>query len=343
MQDNIENNTINSLVPLGSNGLVRLGNSIAIIEKILSERDLQLSNPIDWWNSLNSIWKVILYNSYKYKNYDHIISLLENPTQIPELSKDEIENILKIEKVFYNNDPADGYYENDYERLTNVIGIKPLTKLKYLDLGWNNLTENNFNFYNPSLLEFSGEHNKISNLNFLNNFPNLESIKLDYNNITEISDLKLGVIKHINLGCNKITNVENIQNLKTLEEVNLYNNDIEDLNGIEALVNIRSLSIFGNKISDLSPLSNLTRIQKLVLDNNKIKDLSPLCNLTELRNLSITSNTYSNYQNTVTSLRDLYKLNNLEKLYIYGNPISKNEREYLNKMIPNCNIYYEFG
>ncbi|MBS1572857.1 MAG: hypothetical protein JST62_10715, partial [Bacteroidetes bacterium] len=245
MQDKIQDNTNNSLVPLGSKGLVRLGNSIAIIEKILTESDLQLSNPINWWNSLNSIWKIILYNSYKFKNYEHLISLLENSTQIPELSKDEIENILKIERVFYNNDPADGYYENDYERLTDVIGIKQLTKLKYLDLGWNNLTEINFNFFNPSLLEFSGEHNKISNLNFLNNFPNLESIRLDYNSISEISDLKLRVIKHLNLGCNKITNVENIQNLKTLEEVSLYNNEIEDLNGFEALVNIRSLSIFG--------------------------------------------------------------------------------------------------
>ncbi len=40
MQENIENNTNNFLVPLGSNGLVRLGNSIAITEKLLSESNL---------------------------------------------------------------------------------------------------------------------------------------------------------------------------------------------------------------------------------------------------------------------------------------------------------------
>ncbi|MCZ2247192.1 MAG: hypothetical protein LC111_00335 [Bacteroidia bacterium] len=40
MQDNLENNTNNSLVPLGSKGLVRLENSIAITRKILKDSEL---------------------------------------------------------------------------------------------------------------------------------------------------------------------------------------------------------------------------------------------------------------------------------------------------------------
>ncbi len=115
------------------------------------------------------------------------------------------------------------------------------------------------------------------------------------------------------------------------------------MNGFEALVNLKTLSIFGNAISDLNPLSKLKRLQKLVLDNNKIKDLSPISNLTELINLSVTTNNYSNSKNAICTLKDLNNLNKLERLYIYGNPISYKEMEDLKKELPNCNIYYQFG
>ena len=168
-------------------------------------------------------------------------------------------------------------------------------------------------------------------------------VKLDYNNISEIPDLKLKEIKQLNIGCNKITNVTNIGRLSTLEELSLYNNKIQSLSGFEALANLKTLSIFGNAIFDLHPLSKLKRLQKLVLDNNKITDLSPISNLTELVNLSVTTNNYSNSKNVISTLKDLYNLNKLEKLYIYGNPISYKEMEDLKKVLPNCNIYYQFG
>lgn len=297
----------------------------------------------NWWDNLNNTWKAILYNSYKYENYANLLSYLENSSLIPNLSNEEIEEILKIENVFYNNDPCDGHYENEYERLNNLNNIEPLCNLKKIDFGWNNLTENNFYFNNSNLLELSVDHNNISSINFLNNFSKLELVKLDYNNISEIPDLKLKEIKQLNIGCNKITNVTNIGRLSTLEELSLYNNKIQSLSGFEALANLKTLSIFGNAIFDLHPLSKLKRLQKLVLDNNKITDLSPISNLTELVNLSVTTNNYSNSKNVISTLKDLYNLNKLEKLYIYGNPISYKEMEDLKKVLPNCNIYYQFG
>ena len=80
---------------------------------------------------------------------------------------------------------------------------------------------------------------------------------------------------------------------------------------LAGLTNLKGLTLYGNKIVDVSPLAGLTKLEELVLGGNKITDVSPLAALTNLR-----------------------------VLLLHANPIPDDQKEMLNKALPNCRIIY---
>ena len=105
----------NSIIPIGSNALNRVSNSIAITDKIikeLSKRDL-----IEVWNSFDDFWKQVLYanmicqnepEAMEYEEYidnSHLSDIIFYRTQnsIPDhIANEEILKIFEIERFVYN-------------------------------------------------------------------------------------------------------------------------------------------------------------------------------------------------------------------------------------------------
>ncbi len=104
-----DNNRIeNSLIPMSSTSLVKVGYSIDITNKLIFE------SSYNWWNKLTDIWKKI-FNAYigkinNYPEFDTIDISCSGTTQTP--SYQELEKIFQINHIEYHHfDNHDGAIE----------------------------------------------------------------------------------------------------------------------------------------------------------------------------------------------------------------------------------------
>lgn len=123
-------------------------------------------------------------------------------------------------------------------------------------------------------LEIRGK--KIENISLierLDQFPNLVSLNLAENQITEISGLSdLKALRSLNLSDNKITEIKGLENLINLKTLILERNQISEIKGLENLENLNHLSLSNNNISELKGLENLTNLDTLYMFRNPIFD-----------------------------------------------------------------------
>ena len=118
-------------------------------------------------------------------------------------------------------------------------------------------------------------YGNVDNLSPISKLPNLASLLLFGNEVSDISPLK----NLKNLKTLALTVVENLSpltylpNLETLFLGEITNDDIELLSQLKK---IKTLVLVDNEITDLSPLNKLKNIQTLGLSGRGIKDISML-------------------------------------------------------------------
>jgi hypothetical protein len=157
------------------------------------------------------------------------------------------------------------------ERLTDedILPLRHLTNLTYLDLDGNNITD----------------------ISLLAGLTKLEHLDLQGNRIRDISPLAgLINLEYLTLWDNVITDISPLEGLTKLETLDLDNNIIRDISALSGLVNLEYLYLWDNLIEDISPLAGLTNLRTLDLDENNISDLTPLFGLRNLRTLWIAEN-----------------------------------------------------
>ena len=148
---------------------------------------------------------------------------------------------------------------------------------------------------------------------------NLQSLKLQKNNITDISCLEgLTQLRELRLRENDITDLSPLAGMTEMMYLNLAENtNISDLSPLAGMTKMKELNLpFKNTISDLSPLSGMTELEYLGMDGywgtgNTISDLSPLENLTNLKQLALGVD-------QVEDLKPLAGLHKLQELTLYG-------------------------
>lgn len=107
---------------------------------------------------------------------------------------------------------------------------------------------------------------------------------IPHGSITDLSDLRLlPNLEVLRLEGQQITDISPIFELKKIHTLALCCNPIESLEGIEALENLESLDVTSTKIRDLSPLRNCT---KLSFFQEDCTDLTSLAGLEGLPNLT---------------------------------------------------------
>ncbi len=108
---------------------------------------------------------------------------------------------------------------------------------------------------------------------------------------------------------------------------------ISEINGLQNARNLRSLKLTNNHINDLTPLQGLVKLNKLVLSGNNIEDIGPLAKLTNLTELHLNNN-------RIPDIEALLRLTNLTDLELKNNPIPQNQRELLQRVLPDCVIQF---
>lgn len=315
----------NSIIPIGSNALNRVSNSIAITDKIIKE----LSKPdlIEIWNSFDDFWKFVLYDNYVNKDlYDaekwnigytsnkgtKKVFIEYQKSGVKEFNRIEINKILEIKSFIYNKL---WYYDNSYKDLGDFECVKNnfsrLSNLKYLtkvDIETDELKSIHFLDKITSLQNLRLRTDTVIDFEPLNNVRNLKVLNLEWNNSVNITSItKFYNLSKLNLNRCKINDISPISKLEKLTELEIIWNNLSDIKPLSNLVNLLKLNLIGNKFNNVEPLSSLIKLEDLDLRMLKIQDFRPLLNLHNLSELKIT------YWDKIKlkTLKDMKSLNKL--------------------------------
>ena len=298
-------------------------------------------------------------------SFNHLTSL---PTEIGrltnlrnlELNGNKLTN-LPTEIGWLTNLTNLDLYGNKLTNLPTEIGW--LTNLTNLDLSNNHLTNlpseigrltnlTNLDLYNNKLTKLPAEIGRLTNLTSLNlwsnqltslpseigRLTNLTNLDLSNNHLTNLpSEIgRLTNLTSLGLGSNHLTNLPSeIGRLTNLTSLNLSSNQLTSLPAeIVHLRNLTSLDLSSNQLrtlpNEIVRLTNLT----LGLDANQLVTLITI--LEKIPNLKLDLNFYE-----LTILpSEIGRLTNLTSLDLIGNKLSNFEKEKIEQLLPNCNIYF---
>ncbi|ODV59497.1 L domain-like protein [Ascoidea rubescens DSM 1968] len=180
--------------------------------------------------------------------------------------------------------------------------------------------------------------------NFFENIKNLEVLQLK---VMCFKEIPVGInllfyLENLDLSCNQISKIENLEELINLKELILFRNDIEKVENLENLKNLETLDLSLNEIS-ISGLSNaLSSLHKFKLASNLIGKAMDKFIFEKLPNIEIIELPF----NKVFDSLCLYHLNNLrvfdlqfcEKILIFSQKSFDNMQNLLIINLSYCRI-----
>ena len=191
----------------------------------------------------------------------------------------------------------------NYNQIVTIDNfIQHAINMNYLDLTANRIQKISDYLINKlsNLKTLYLSKNSITNIKINNNSSNLNVIRLDYNQIDELSTIELPFsLEEIDLSNNNIRLFNLNGNFSKLLRLYLKKNQIENwyhsalfpnlihlelsfnrIKNIEFLTksfsNLEAVYLNNNQIENIDALSHLTRIETLFLNENKIKNPYPL-------------------------------------------------------------------
>ncbi len=220
--------------------------------------------------------------------------------------------------------------------------------LNLADKELNEFPKEILNFKNLQKLVLFG--NKIKSLpKEINQLEKLQFLDL-YNN--QISDLPaefcdLINLQYIDLGNNRLSKLPaNFSNLKKIKCLFLYGNSFSDYpNEISNLKDLTELRL-GKGLKIMSKGNTIREIPASISQNTQLIELHlsdlPLKNLpneiSQLKNLKYLDLTHTRLKKIPTPI---YGMTQLENVRFWDNGFKKNDKEKLQKSLPNTKIHYE--
>lgn len=151
----------------------------------------------------------------------------------------------------------------------------------------------------------------LKSLKGLEKAKNLKKIKLNENEIEDISPLKdLVNLEYVELQANRIKDIKPLENLNKIWYLKLYNNLIEDISPIAKLTEITDLDLHYNVkvtgdesnktyhdgITSIDALKGLKKLKMLDISSNRIEDVQLIKTFDNLENLDFSDNLVTNYE-----------------------------------------------
>lgn len=307
---------------------------------ISSIRNIEKVPDIKEENQVKEIDKKAEESEYKPKKVEEEKTEKTNGTSKDETTKDKQVDVVPIEdsllrKVINKN--IDINRNGDEE-----ISIEDMEKLTEISLFLKE--DGSADFSDDAKVSILGEPRSlrgtkdfkfavsrgIKSIKGLEYAKNLEKLKLNENEISDISPLQnLTKLKYLELQRNRIVDINPLRNLTNLEFLKLYNNWIEDVEPLSGLTNLTGLDLHYNVhvagdeshkiiskgITDISSLENLTNLNFLDVSANRIENVSILNKLPNISHLDFSGNRVNDY----TGLGE-YISTRVAKMYNEENP-----------------------
>lgn len=205
-------------------------------------------------------------------DYSPELELLQNCNHLKGINLGEYYYIN--DKPVYANNGKNKNLSNSFSKIPHHLP-KSIEKI-YINLVYlDDIT--NLNLY-PELTHFDGFGNKISTIPNLENNKNLISLGLSNNLISEVRGIEvLHNLTHLYLGQNQIESLsaELFKGLPQLTHLHLYKNKLTDLDFLENNRSIKELYVSDNKIKTVSNVNNLNYLEVLDISYNPIVSVLP--------------------------------------------------------------------
>ena len=158
-------------------------------------------------------------------------------------------------------------------------------------------------------LRIDGYHTIKNLYENLNDFPNLEILKIKDNTIQDMDRVRnvhnLKNLREFSLESSNICEIKNLDGMEKLETLELIGYTpkfkghigISKITGIETLVNLKHLTIKCHKIEKIEGLDNLVKLETLDLSFNNIKKMENIDMLKNLHTLNLKENLISEFTN----------------------------------------------
>ncbi len=250
------------------------------------------------------------------------------PESIEKLNSLKILNLSNNQLFKLPNSIGSCSYLQELNLSTNNLNTLPESIINLKSLQILNLSLANSETFSPSLdlavintlfslKELKLDMNNLSEISGFQDLTNLEFLSLQGNSITEIKGLGTLVnLKELNLAENRINKIDNLESLNQLEILDLSVNEIKEIKGLENLVKLKTISLNSNQITEIKNLECLTNLESLLLNENQISVIDNLDVLENLISLSLN-------RNNISVIENLEKLTSLKQLDLSGNRIKE--------------------
>ncbi|ORX50469.1 L domain-like protein [Hesseltinella vesiculosa] len=201
-------------------------------------------------------------------------------------------------------------------RLTDIDGIRSLSKLEYLDVSGNAI--GSFKGIGPwyHCKTLVANNNKIDSFDPFQALKGLVTLRLSSNNIDELNLEALYQLETLDVSYNRISMVNGLHHLHSLQYLNLDNNDIRMIAFDMPMRGLQTLRLNHNRLAYFDARS-VPQARVLYLDNNQLTHVDGLDQLVDLIVLSIRD---QSGQPLRIGLNDLHSTT---KLYLSSLPIKQ--------------------
>ena len=163
-----------------------------------------------------------------------------------------------------------------------------------------------------------------------------DKIYLHYKGFRAIQNLdEYTGLKCIWLEGNGLLKIEGLEKLILLRTLFLQENIIEKIENLETLVDLDTLNLSKNFINKIENLSHMKKLTSLNLSHNLLVNASDIEHVIEMPSLQ-TIDLQHNKITDVNVLDIVSSLPDLRVLYLIGNPVIKNIRNYRKTVIARC-------
>ena len=170
------------------------------------------------------------------------------------------------------------YLALSYNSIKNVKPVRSLTNLKNLYFHYNNVEDISPIKDLVNLIEFGAQGNQIKDISAVTKLVNLTWLGLNQNQIEAIPKdfVNLKKLQTCELNYNNISNLPDLKGLDSLDDMRLVGNNLndEDFVKLDGLAHVKFLAIALNNITKVPIMKNLKSLQELYLNYNSITDLS---------------------------------------------------------------------